>query len=90
MDKWHHLVAVRLVTQHRQGWPGVWDALKAAWTKDPRTVVQKPMTMELWAFGNYTDVTMREVPEQSPTPPDTPAESRAGCPGYIDGVSIRT
>lgn len=36
----------------RGGWLGVWDALVAAVTRQPRLLIEKPVTISFWAKTN--------------------------------------
>jgi hypothetical protein len=42
------LFSMNLTHVHRTGWLGVWDALKAAITRDGRWVVSKPVQISFW------------------------------------------
>lgn len=86
MRTWQHLATLRLVHQHRTGWWGVWDALKAAVTGDARTVVKEPYTLEMWANveqGPVLDAVLL-IPEQKETTDAGQVETST----YIDGIAI--
>lgn len=45
---WKGVATVQIVYQHRTGWAGVWDAFKAAITKNDRVVVPVPTQLDVW------------------------------------------
>lgn len=45
---WQHTAFVYEVDQCRSGWPGVWDAIKAAVSGMNRPVAPRPYTVEFW------------------------------------------
>lgn len=47
-DEWKCIGTTQIVYQHRSGWQGVWDAIKAAITGDERIVVPKKTTLTIW------------------------------------------
>lgn len=45
---WRHISTFNYVHAHRTGWRGVWDAIKAAITGDPRLSMPQQRTTEMW------------------------------------------
>lgn len=50
-QKWKHLKITQKATFFRTGWWGVWDALKAAITRDKRVVAVDDIHFSFWARG---------------------------------------
>lgn len=48
---WRQVYASTIVPHYRDGWPGVWDALKSAVTRRPRYSCAKNVTFSVWVKG---------------------------------------
>jgi hypothetical protein len=49
MNGWKQYAVTQRIDANRNGWPGVWDALKSAITNKPRFTVSTPVTLSFWA-----------------------------------------
>ena len=45
---WKNVIETKLINCHRSGFMGVYDALISWITREPRLVVQRPITLSLW------------------------------------------
>lgn len=50
-NEWRHVAVVYEVDACRFGWPGVWDAIKAALSGMNRPVAPRPYTVEFWVMA---------------------------------------
>lgn len=48
---WQQHAVTQTIEAHRSGWPGAWDAIKAAITGTPRLTIEKPITLSFWTKG---------------------------------------
>ena len=49
--KWQHYSVQQTIEAPRDGWLGVWDAIKSAITNKPRFAVARDVTISFWAKG---------------------------------------
>ena len=52
MSEWKQYHIQQHMELQRTGWPGVWDALVSAVTRQPRIAVTQPVTISFWAKGS--------------------------------------
>jgi hypothetical protein len=81
---WQHIVTSRLINQHRNGWPGVWDALKSAVTGNERLSVPQTLTVEM-------HVCLKEGPAVDAVlmlPGETTDNGQANTRTHINGTAI--
>jgi hypothetical protein len=55
MNGWKQYAVTQKIEANRNGWPGVWDALKSAVTNQPRFTVSTPVTLSFWAKTDKPD-----------------------------------
>ncbi len=82
---WQNILTMRLINQHRDGWLGVWDALKSAITGKERVSVPRPLTVELNVYskiGPVQDAAMQLEGEDN-------TKAQVDTTIHIDGVAIK-
>lgn len=67
---WRFVVETQLVPSGRGGWIGVWDALKAAFTRRERYTVLVPYTLSMWVKPGdlKTEAYLVQLEQGPPTP----------------------
>ncbi len=79
---WQQVSTVQMVDMPRNGWPGVWDAFKAAVLRHPRFTVAQPLTLSVWI---YSENQIKDaITVVSPLGVLRNPEGQA-CDTYIDG-----
>lgn len=59
--RWQQYRVNTTLPLHRQGWLGVYDAIKAAVARTPRLTVETPVTLSFWAKGAVPAVAINGV-----------------------------
>lgn len=80
-NEWRHVASVHMVNVARSGWAGVWQALKAAITGDPRPMVNREYTIEAFISVKNNKITGGKGNTKSE---DTIVPSDI----YLDGVKV--